>query len=65
MEKGRVSGEILHGIHKNCKNDIVIEQLLRDLLFEESEHLGQWRWKAKYKEVIEKHIERWGGNDED
>lgn len=64
MNNGQVNERILKKI-KNNNNDKIINDFLIELLFEESEHSGQW-WHHKecYKEKIKSSSEIWSDDDE-
>ncbi|MHC4477702.1 MAG: hypothetical protein ACYTEL_18810 [Planctomycetota bacterium] len=58
-------GLILTGIKENSKNDKTIHMFLSELVFEEAEHPGQWRWKDNYRKTMERYSEEWEQSDED
>jgi len=56
MNKIKINEQILDGINKQCGNDLVAEKFLTELIYEEAEHPGQWKWKEAYKGIIEKYL---------
>ena len=56
-EKSTLKGMelILTGIKENSKNDKNIQIFLSELVFEEAEHPGQWRWKDNYRKKIKRY----------
>jgi len=63
MGRGGINERILTGIRKSSKDDEIINFLI-DILYEEAEHSGQWRWKETYKKKIEEYSKEWGENNE-
>jgi hypothetical protein len=63
MPTVKVSGQILSSIYENSKNPNIAE-FLRLLSYEEAEHPGQWKWKEEYLRILEKHVSKEGGEDE-
>ena len=59
MSDGRINEQILNWIKINSKDDKIIEDFLKDLIYEEAEHTGQWKWKDNYKKKIKKCSDEW------
>jgi hypothetical protein len=64
MNKIKINEKILDGIHENSGGDMIIENFLKELIFEEADHFAQWRWKEVYKKIVDKYSEHWEGNNE-
>mgnify|MGYP000861918593 CR=1 FL=1 len=64
MSKIKLNEKIINGIKENCEGDSVIEKFLIDLMYEEVNHTGQWRWKESYKQKVEKSSSEWGKKNE-
>ena len=48
----KINEEILKKIKENCNGDIAMEELLEQLIFEESFHSKSWHWKDEYEKRI-------------
>lgn len=58
MSKTIISDRILKAIARNCDNDEVVFDFLKNLLVEEADHPGQWWWKEIYRKNIEKYSKK-------
>jgi hypothetical protein len=56
MNNIKINGQILDGIKEQCGNDRITEKFLTELIYEEAEHPGQWRWKDTYNKIMEKYL---------
>ena len=65
MSVRNINPQLVKSIKTNCGGDIVIEQFLVALIYEEAEHTGNWRWKETYRKKIDEAIEKWEQSDED
>jgi hypothetical protein len=65
MSDGRINEQILNWIKINSKDDKIIEDFLKDLIYEEAEHPGQWKWKDSYRKKINKYLDKWRECNED
>lgn len=54
MNESRINEQILRWLKEHCKNDEVLEHFLKELIYEEVEHPGHWKWKDTYKDKIKK-----------
>lgn len=59
MSDGRINEQILNWIKINSKDDKIIEDFLKDLIYEEVEHTRQWKWKDNYRKKIKKYSDEW------
>jgi hypothetical protein len=64
MNEGKINEQILNSIKEVSKDDMEIENFLKDLLFEEIEHPGRWQWRDIYSKKIKEYSERWDNNSE-
>ena len=55
----KINEDILQKIKENSKGDIVIGELLRELVIEESFHERSWQWKEEYDKRISDHLKGW------
>jgi hypothetical protein len=58
----RISEDVLEVLKEECKNDGIMERFLTDLIFEESNHPGNWWWKKEYNKYIEEYLSGWEEN---
>lgn len=65
MSDGRINERILNGLQQRTRADSAIHQFLLDLVYEEAEHPGQWRWKGAYRTRVREYSEQWSRPDED
>ena len=65
MSEIRVNEQILNWISINSKDDKAVENFLKDLIYEEAEHSGQWRWKENYRKKIKNFSDKWSDSNED
>jgi len=65
MSDGRINERILTCIAKNSEQDEAVRRFLLDIVYEEAEHPGQWRWKEAYIKRVRQYSEERGGSDED
>lgn len=59
----RISEDVLEVLKAECKDDDIMLQFLIDLIFEESDHPGNWWWKKEYTKYITKYYLEWGGGN--
>jgi hypothetical protein len=57
MTDGIISRRILKAIDESTK-DPEIQGLLQELLYEEAEHSGQWRWKEPFRNKVNEYLSR-------
>ena len=55
----KINEDILKNIKANSNNDTVVEELLRELIIEESFHETSWQWKEEYEKRISNYLKRW------
>lgn len=55
----KINEDILKKIKENSKEDTIIEELLRELIIEESFHETSWQWKEEYDKRISNHLRGW------
>ena len=55
----KINEDILKNIKANSNNDTVVEELLRELIIEESFHETSWQWKEEYDKRISNYLKRW------
>lgn len=63
MKYGKINRHILEKIKENCEDNKVMHQFLIELIWQESQHLGQWR--PTYNKMIKKYSEKKRGMYED
>jgi len=56
---------ILRVVSEKTSDDPLLRQFIKEMLFEELEHQGQWWFKETYKKKIREYSEKWGKGDED
>lgn len=64
MSEIRVNEQILNWISINSKDDKIVENFLKELIYDEAEHPGQWRWKENYKKKIKNYSDNWRDSNE-
>lgn len=64
MADGKINEQILKSIRANGKQEPAIAEFLVELILEEAEHPGQWRWKDAYRKKMQLHCEKWETGDE-
>lgn len=64
MDQSRLDEELVRTIDVASEGDDVLRQFLLDLVFEEAEYPGRWRWKNAYREKVKASAKQWKGNDE-
>jgi hypothetical protein len=64
MSGSKINEQILKWIMEYCEEDKVVRDFLIDLIYEEVEHSGQWRWKDTYRKKIKKYSENWSIQNE-
>ena len=57
MTDGRMRGPIVQAIRETA-SDPLTQEFVTELLYEEAEHKGQWRWKETYREKIKEFADR-------
>ena len=55
----KINEDILKKIKENSKEDPIIEELLRELIIEESFHETSWQWKEEYDKRISNQLRGW------
>lgn len=55
----KINEDILKKIKENSKEDTIIEELLRELIMEESFHETSWQWKEEYDKRISNQLRGW------
>jgi hypothetical protein len=65
MTDGRINKRILSALKHQSQDDEVIHQFLVDLIYDEVEHPGHWRWKGSYTAKVRDCTAKWGGAHED
>ena len=65
MSDVKVNEQILNWISINSKDDKTVEDFLKDLIYEEAEHPGQWKWKENYRKKIKNYSAKWRNSNED
>ena len=65
MSSHRINEQILEALRENSNGDKAIADFLIDLIYEEAEHPGQWRYKEVYRKKIKEYSEKWSSGDED
>ena len=64
MSHDAINERILREIRETSGGDEKLSAFLIELLYEEAEHAGQWRWKETYKKKIELYSQEWGYENE-
>jgi hypothetical protein len=64
MSSAKINIRILEGVRKNSQGDKVIENFLIDLIYEEADHPGNWRWKDEYRKQVDKFSKEWEVDNE-
>lgn len=64
MSDFKINERILESIRENSEGDEVVERFLIDLIYEEANHPGQWRWKETYRKLVDKYSADWREGDE-
>lgn len=59
MSSVKINDRILEGIRQKSGGDEVVERFLIDLVLEEADHPGQWRWKETYRKQVDKFSADW------
>jgi len=57
--------QILRVVSEKTSDDPLLKKFIKEMLFEELEHQGQWWFKEPYKKKIREYSEKWGKGDED
>ena len=65
MTDGRINERILRALEKQSGGDESVHRFLLDVVYDEVEHPGQWRWKRAYRTKVREHAQEWGMTDED
>ena len=65
MASGKINEQILQTIREHAEDDLVLQEFLIELLYEEAEHVGRWRAKNVYDKKVEKFAKKWGKDLED
>ena len=63
MSPAGVDDRLVKSIERASEGDRTVREFLSDLIFEEAERLGRWRWKKAYREKLAARAQEWGGND--
>jgi len=61
MNESSINEQILKWIKENSKNDEVLENFLKELIYEEIKRAGQWKWKDIYREKVITFSAEWEG----
>ena len=61
----KINERILEGIRESCEGDEVMRSFLVQLIYEEADRPGQWRWKETYRKLVDKHSTSWEERNED
>ena len=64
MSRVKINERILQGIAENSGGDDVIEKFLKDLVYEEAEHPGQWWYTTVYRRLVDESSAKWEAGDE-
>ena len=56
--------QILNAIREKTAGDPLLQQFIKELLFEEIEHPSQWWFKDHYKRKIREHSQKWAPDNE-
>jgi len=64
MSDVRVNEQIFYWISINSKDDKTVENFLKDLIYEEAKHPGQWKWKENYRKKIKNYSDEWRDSNE-
>lgn len=64
MSEVRINEEILKWIKEYCKDDEILGDFLKELILEEAENPGWWKWREKYLEKITVFSEKWSVHNE-
>jgi len=64
MSNIKINEKILEGLRIVCEGDEIIEKFLKDLIYEEAEHYGQWRWRESYKNKVDIYSSKWEESNE-
>lgn len=59
MNESSINEQILKWIKENSKNDEVFEKFLKELIYEEINRPGQWKWKDTYRDKVKKFSAEW------
>lgn len=59
MIESSINEQILKWIKENSKNDEVLEKFLKELIYEEINRPGQWKWKDIYRDKVKKFSAEW------
>ena len=62
---GKLNPQIIKKINELCRDNQALREFLIYILYEESEHPGQWKWKDIYTKKLNECLRREGGKDED
>ena len=66
MNREGVNPQIIKYIEQHVGNDKILEEFLKDLVYEEGQHGGAyWHWRRVYKNKIEQMSKQWEPRDED
>lgn len=64
-DDGELRRETLEAVRSACASDETLRKFLVDLLCEEAEHPGNWRWKEPYTQRIAETATEWAKQNED
>jgi len=62
MSESRINEQILKWIKENCKDEKVLEDFLKEIIYEEVKHPGHWKWKETYKRKINEFSQKWSND---
>lgn len=63
MSHAGVDDRLVKSIERASEGDPAVREFLNDLIFEEAERPGRWRWKKAYREKLVAKAQEWGGDD--
>jgi hypothetical protein len=55
----KINEDILEKIKDNSKDDSIIEEMLKELIIEESFHETSWQWREEYDKRVSNYLKRW------
>jgi len=64
MNGPSINRQILKAVSEKTADDPVLQQFIKEMLFEELEHPTQWWFKEHYKKKIRGYSKKWAKDNE-
>ena len=64
MNRPVINKQILSAVFEKISDDHLLQQFIKEMLFEELEHPSQWWFKDHYKKKIREYSDNWAKNNE-